>query len=108
MRGALPQAIALARNKSSMTHLSKRLAKLEASSPVKSSWSVSAAEVDRVALALLSETDRDLVEHARDHGGVGSLCRSDPAVWNRWEAALAKAFKKTGFPVQFNAIDWEM
>jgi hypothetical protein len=51
-----------------MTHLSKRLAKLEATVQAKSPWSVSITEVDKFALALLSAADRGLVLQARTRG----------------------------------------
>jgi hypothetical protein len=90
-----------------MAHLSKRLAKLEAAVQSKSPWSVSAAEVDRVARALLSTADRDLVEQARTRGPISSLCNSHPGVWDRWDDALGEAIRRTGFPVRFHAMDWE-
>ena len=92
-----------------MTHLSKRLAKLESTVQAvraKSSWSVSTTDVDKVALAMLSAADRELVEHARANGGVALLSDSHPNVWDRWDNALGKAIDETGFPIRFHAIDW--
>ncbi|HEY1754183.1 MAG TPA: hypothetical protein VGG72_02220 [Bryobacteraceae bacterium] len=94
-----------------MAGLSKRLAKLEATVRTvraKSPWSVSITEVEKVALALLSAADRGLVQQARALGGAASLCDSHPDVWNRWDAALGKAIDETGFPVRFQALDWDL
>jgi hypothetical protein len=90
-----------------MAHLSKRLAKLEATVQAKSPWTVRVTEVDKVALALLSAADRDLVEQARARGPISSLCNSHPGVWDRWDDALGEAIRRTGFPVRFHAMDWE-
>jgi hypothetical protein len=95
-------------SESDMTHLSKRLAKLEAAVAANSPWSVSSAEVDKVALGLLSAADRDLVQQARARGNVTSLEESHAAVWDSWDAALGEAIRRTGYPVRFHAIDWEM
>jgi len=91
-----------------MIKLSKRLAKLEATVQAKTPWRVSALEVNEVALAKLSIFDRELVDHARAHGGVTTLCDSRPTVWERWDAALGAAIEQTGFPVRVRAIDWEL
>lgn len=91
-----------------MTKLSKRLAKLEATVQAKSLWKVSATEVDELALEMLSADDHDLVQQARKHGGIASLCESHSAVFNRWDAALGPAIEQTGFPVRVHAVDWEL
>jgi len=67
---------------------------------------VSTTDVDKVALAMLSAADRELVEHARANGGVALLSDSHPNVWDRWDNALGKAIDETGFPIRFHAIDW--
>ena len=89
----------------SMFRLSKRLKKLEAIIQMRSSPSVSTAEVDRIALGKLSLADRNLLQEARATRGL-DLSISHPETWKRWEDALEAAIEETDYPIRFRATDW--
>jgi hypothetical protein len=91
-----------------MASLPKRIKILEAVLQAASFRSVSATEVDRLALGKLSAVDRNLIQQARTRSTIGIFIESHAEVWQRWDAALGEAMRELDYPIRFHANDWDL
>jgi len=85
-----------------MSRLSTRLQKLEAKVP--QPWRNPLIETGDLALSLLSDTDRAVIQ--RDlAAGRKDVELSDPELWMRWEGACYRASRELGHGFQLEAAD---